>query len=165
MHYTNQMELFCQAYVTAISAHAGYDVSETRTDDDSIDISLTAKIHGRPRIEVQLKATAQIGPVPNGTTFPFRLSVKNYDDLRPPMADLSVPRLLVVLIMPQLNQGWTSHGNYHMSMFHSAYYLNLRGMPPVASATKTVRIPWANVFNENNLQTMMRYVAVYKDLP
>ena len=130
MYITARMALFSEAWVTAVAARAGFDVQSTRTDDDSIDCEFKSKDQGRARLEVQLKATFTVADTrQTANHFAFPLSRKNYDDLRIPSAELVVPRLLVVLLMPRDDADWIAHGDHFMTLQHGAYYRNLRGLP------------------------------------
>ena len=160
------MALFSEAYITAIAAVASFDIVSTRTDDDSIDCTISSRTEGRPRIEVQLKATSQVEDSRDRSpNFPFALSRKNYDDLRIPIAQLVVPRLLVILHMPASASSWLAHGNREMLLRHSSYFFNLCGMPDIATDTTTMRVPWENEFTSTSLETLMQHVAVNKALP
>jgi hypothetical protein len=166
MHITARMELFSEAYVTAIAASAGYDYQPTNTDDDSIDCTISSKMQGRPRLELQLKATYQVADTrQTDNDFPFTLSQKNYNDLRIPIADLVAPRLLVVLLMPRIDADWLLHGDHLMTLKHAAYWFKLQDADPIDTTTKTVRIPWSNEFTSVKLDQFMRHIAVHKDLP
>lgn len=68
------------AYIEAVAARAGYQVSEPRIDDDSVDGLLMGREGRRPRIEFQAKATARDVVGPEHISFP--LKIKNYNDLR-----------------------------------------------------------------------------------
>ena len=61
-----QKQQFSIAYVHAVTAPAGFACQATLVDDDSVDVTIAARgyVHAEslirsPRIEVQLKATAQ----------------------------------------------------------------------------------------------------------
>jgi hypothetical protein len=86
------MELFSKAYVTSIAANSGINIGEARVDDDSVDITFSTRPpKGRAKLDIQLKSTSQIPDTRNRTgDFPFELSLKNYDDLRPSTKDLLV---------------------------------------------------------------------------
>jgi len=78
MHLTQKMEQMSVAYITAIAASVGCVVSNWSVDDDSVDCSVTSKTAGRPRIEVQLKATSQVEMIDfdEAVSFSFRLKEK-----------------------------------------------------------------------------------------
>lgn len=166
LHNTASMELFSIGYITAIAAASGCDIQRSRTDDDSIDVYLSSRQPGRPRIDFQVKATTTIADTRSGAmSFPFRLKSKNYNDLRLMEADFMVPRLLIVLLMPERTVDWIEHGDRHALLRHNSYYLNLAGLPALSGNTHTVQVPWANGFTVESLRSLMNFVAVNKVLP
>lgn len=75
-----------------------------------------------PRVELQLKATTQ-DDLNNGH-LAFPLPIKNYDDLR---GDTLVPRLLVVLQLPEDSNRWLEQTEEQMISRRCAFWLSLRG--------------------------------------
>lgn len=74
-----------------------------------------------------------------------RAAIKNYDDLR---ADVIVPRLLVVVCVPEDCEGWTRQTEEHLCLRHCAYWLSLAGMPETDNVESvTVRIPRNQIFS------------------
>src|SRR5688500_13805083 len=101
-----QKEQFSRAYVQAVTAVSGYAWYSPSVDDDSVDFGI-AESGGRgtvrsPRLELQLKWHAAI--TPGGDHLSFRVKMKNYDDLRDPY--VQVPRILVVVLVPDLPADW-----------------------------------------------------------
>jgi hypothetical protein len=88
-------------YLHALVTRLGFSLERTCVDMDSIDATICTKgkITGSkgmilsPKIDVQLKATEQKCA---GDPIPFRISKKNYDDLR---QHSMVPRIMVVLFL------------------------------------------------------------------
>ena len=87
MTENEQKQQFSIAYIQAVAARAGYACQANLVDDDSVDVTLAASgwVHNTvvlrsPRLEVQLKATAQNILRPDHLAFP--LPLKNYNDLR-----------------------------------------------------------------------------------
>lgn len=166
MHVASRMALFSEAYATAIAAVCGYEIRSTRLDDDSIDVDLRSKQPGRPRLEIQLKATSTVLDTRSTTqSFPFRLSAKNYNDLRLPIDAIIVPRMLVVVLMPDELGQWLEHGDRHLLLRHDSYFLNLRNQPAITTKTCTVQMPWGNHLTVESLRNLMDHVAAHKDLP
>lgn len=77
MHITDRMEQFSIAYISALAAKTGCNISVPRVDNDSIDISLQKKYDTPPRgrIDIQLKAHGT-EPFDEKDTFPFPLKKK-----------------------------------------------------------------------------------------
>lgn len=151
MNPNMQMEQFSLAYIRAVAAVAGYQMTRPEVDDDSIDGVLMADFGRRARIELQAKATAQ-GLIRDDTIH-FSLSVKNYNDLR---ADTQTPRILIVVLMPREEHLWVNQTEDELCLHHCAYWLSLEGQPTVQNTTSvTVHIPTINIFNKVQLQELM----------
>ena len=146
-----QMEQRSLVVVRAVAADAGYQVVRPEPDDDSVDGILMARFGRRPRIEFQAKATAR--NMVRGDSLHFPLPVKNYDELR--LASWT-PRILVVALMPDETEPWLLQTDEEFCLHSSAYWTSIADMPPVSNtATVTVQIPTANVFNRAQLEAMM----------
>ncbi len=156
MHITNQMEEFSRAYVNAIAAQAGCNPYNPHIDDDSIDVGFAMNDAVRPRLELQLKCTGR--PIDLGkNVFPFDLSIKNYNDLR---AETLVPRLLVVVLVPQEPGEWAQQTEEELCLHHCGYWYSLKGIPDTENTTTVrVQIPRANIFSVDFLQDAMRRIA------
>ena len=76
----------------------------------------------RPIIQIQLKATVNLGPAKEGY-FHFPLKQRNYELLRVPT---SCPRLLVVLDLPKNSDEWLTITADELMMRRRAYWLSLR---------------------------------------
>lgn len=151
-----QKEQFSRAYVQAVAACAGFAWSVPSVDDDSIDMSLYQTGGGgtirSPRLDLQLKCKAS--PTPAEDTFSHSIKLKNYDDLREEM--VLVPRILVVVLVPDQIADWLGHSEAEMLLRRCGYWISLRGMPEsVNTAGQTVHIQRAQLFNVTSLQSIM----------
>jgi hypothetical protein len=157
-----QKQQFSIAYIHAVAARAGYACQANLVDDDSVDITLAASgwVHGKavlrsPRLEVQLKATAQ--EILRADHLAFPLPLKNYNDLR---ECSMVPRLLVVLFLPPSLSEWLEQTEDQMVSRRCAYWLSLFDQPEVVNAkTVTVQVPRKNCLTVDNLQTLMQHAS------
>lgn len=159
MTENEQKQQFSIAYIQAVAARAGYACQANLVDDDSVDVVLAAsgRVHHKamlrsPRLEVQLKATAQ--DLLRAEHLAFPLPLKNYNDLR----DRSmIPRLLVVLHLPSNLDEWLEQTEDYMISRRCAYWLSLLGQPEVGNAkTVTVQVPRKNCLTVENLQALMQ---------
>lgn len=75
-----RMEQLSLAYIRAVAADAGYQVSRPDPDMDSVDGILMSSQGRRPRIEFQAKATSR--DIGRDGNIRFPLPVKNYEKLR-----------------------------------------------------------------------------------
>lgn len=149
----DQKEGLCRAYVRAVAARAGFTTSVPELDRDSVDLRIMAGGPRRPALDLQLKATARLAPAQDGF-HRFRLSSKNYDDLR---GATQTPRLLVVLELPKEASEWMTVTSEELTLRRRAYWLSLqRGdYEAVEQETVTVRIPDASRFDVDALQDLM----------
>jgi hypothetical protein len=155
MTENDQKEEVSRAYVQAVAATAGFAVYEPSIDDDSIDMGISsggsAGMQRRPRVELQLKCTAAETPAEPKISFPLKL--KNYDDLR---IESSVPRILVVMLVPEMVSDWLSHSETELAVRRCAYWVSLLGMPESQNtSTVTVALPRGNLFSVDGLRGIM----------
>ena len=98
----DQKEGLSVLYARALATRAGFLASVPEPDRDSVDLRIQAGGPRRPALDLQLKATIGFGKLRTGV-LSFRLSIKNYNDLR---ILTQTPRLLVVLELPQDESQW-----------------------------------------------------------
>ena len=156
MDFNKQKEQFSIAYVRAVIATARFNIYKPEVDDDSIDLGIAAsgslELPVRPRLELQLKCTADEGALREGI-IQFRLKVKNYNDLR---LDALVPRALVVVLVPSRVDDWLTQSEEQLVMRKCGYWLSLLGEPEVENTeTITVQVPRTQQFTPAALQGIM----------
>jgi hypothetical protein len=146
------------AYLQAVAARIGYSVDIPRHDFDSIDAVISAKgkicDEGKnsPKIEVQLKATFN-WEINHQNQIPFKLEIKNYNDLR---AETVLPRLLILLCLPKNESEWLFQDKDQLILKHCAYYLYLKNEPEVTNEkTKTVYFPANQILTTDKLKELM----------
>lgn len=149
----DQKEGLSLAYVKALAARAGFSTAVPEPDRDSVDVRIMAGGPRRPALDLQLKATVDLAEPQDGFR-PFRLRIKNYNDLR---VETQTPRLLVVLDLPHDEAQWMTVTGEELILRRRAYWMSLQqGHEEVVSReTITVRIPEGNVFDVATLQTLM----------
>jgi hypothetical protein len=149
---TNLQEAISRAYVSAIVAGAGYVSSKTETDMEGIDLTVHAAGPTRPRIDIQLKATINLGNAVDGT-FRFPLKSRNYNLLR---EQTMVPRILVVLDLPKNENEWLSVSPEQLIMRRSAYWHSLSGEAETKNKeTVTISIQCIRRFDVQALKALM----------
>ncbi len=156
MHLDMQKEQFSKAYIQAVAACAGFAWSTPSVDDDSVDMALHqtggAGTIRSPRVELQVKCKAAIATVYGSIAHSIKL--KNYDDLR--AEDVLVPRILVVILVPEQLVDWLAHTEEELAMRRCGYWCSLRGLPASENATgQTVELPRSQTFTVQSLQAMM----------
>jgi len=160
MELNLRKEQFSHAYIRAIASVAGFGVSKPDVDDDSIDIEISGRsvdgIPLRPRIELQLKCTSDRIVRDDWVIYPLKR--KNYDDLK--ATNVLVPRLLVVVQVPESEEEWLRHSEEELAMRRCGYWVSLAGMDDTANiSTVSVSIPRANVFDVVGLRGLMGRAA------
>ncbi|WP_054974523.1 DUF4365 domain-containing protein [Paenibacillus sp. A3] len=151
------------AYIRAVAAAAGFSCTKPDVDDDSVDIMISCSgtfgdnaLMRSPRIEVQAKATAA-ELRPESESVKFSLPVKNYEDLR---GITLVPRILVVMLVPEEVETWIEQNENHMMVRRCAYWISLQGRPETDNASAiTIDIPRHQTFNVASVQSLMERVA------
>jgi hypothetical protein len=161
MDLSQKKQEFSRAYVKAVAAVCGYATKDVSVDDDSVDLSLAARGGNgtvrSPQLDMQLKCTAQ--DIIGNTTVNFPLPIKNYDDLRP--ENLMVPRILVVVAVPDDVADWIHHSEERLHLRRCGYWFSLRGMPPTENTeTVTVNIPRIQFFDVAGVTGIMDRVAM-----
>ncbi len=68
-----------------------------------------------------------------------------------------VPRILVVLLLPETPAEWLSQGNKQLVVRYAAYYLSLCGLPERKDVKYSVSVdmPRKNLFSVGNLRRLM----------
>ena len=160
MTLDDQKEQFSFAYARAVAAVAQIEVSEPTVDDDSVDLLFRQRGGGgvvrSPRVEAQVKCKGKVAVYAGHVTYPLKL--KNYDELRP--VNVLVPRILIVVHVPDRVGDWLGHSEAELAMRHCGYWLSLRGQPATANTTNvTVQFPRTNQFTVANLQGIMQRIG------
>ena len=149
---TDIEEELSRAYVQAVAARAGYTTAHYSKDRDGIDMLIRAGGKMRPAIDIQLKATINLGNPSNGF-FHYPLRSVNHNLLCFPS---QTPRLLVVLDLPRDQAMWLTVTTGELILRRRAYWLNLRGHDETDNESSiTVLIPEQNLFNVDNLRMLM----------
>ena len=151
----NQQEQFSDAFLLAISAAAGCALARPHPDHDSVDWTLSCRLPRRPKIDIQLKSTSVESK--SQKEMRFRLKEKNFNDLS--LTDVVVPRLLVLVTVPEDVEDWLRFSANHLSLYRCAYWLSLAGHKKLDdNKFFTVNIPRSNLFTSEVLRHFMRKV-------
>lgn len=144
-------EALSRAYARAVAAGAGYTTADCDFDRDGVDLRIHAGGAMRPQLDLQPKATINLGAAPDHYIFP--LQRRNYDLLR---EETQVPRLLVVLELPRDRDQWITITADALVLRRRAYWLSLIGCKGTTNQSSvTVRIPMTNVFDVDGLRLPM----------
>jgi hypothetical protein len=160
MEIGQRKEQFSFAYVRAIAFVAGFSVSTPGVDDDSVDLTLAGRIvEGVPsglKLDLQLKCTSE--DVLREREVGYPLKRKNDDE--PKLTGILVPRLLVVVHVPESDEEWLRHTEDELTKRRCGYWANLLGLPEAANTSRvTVRLPRVNLFDVAGLRSLMGRAA------
>lgn len=149
----DQKEGLAVVYVKALAVRAGFVAAKPDLDRDSVDLQIMAGGPMRPKLDLQLKATAVLAESEDGVRR-IRLSRKNYDDLR---VDTQTPRLLVVLELPPEEEKWMTVTTEELVLRRRAFWLSLQVDFEEAGEreTVTVSIPERNLLDVDSLRALM----------
>jgi len=159
MDINQQKEQFSITYIRAIATVAGYSLYRPEVDNDSVDLGIvsrggTGKILS-PRLELQLKCTARDLLEENYIKYP--LNLKNYNDLK---INALVPRILVVVLVPDEITDWIKQTEDELCLRYCAYWVSLRGMPNTENTTNvTIELPRTNQFTPDALQGIIQRIS------
>jgi hypothetical protein len=161
MTSAHRQEALCRAYVLAVAAQAGVGTT-THTPDYGIDLSLRAiEPKGQLRedsgvqLDLQLRSTTRANV--SATEVKYDLDVRTYGFLG---GSCPVPRVLVVLVLPEDEGQWLSQSPEELVLRHCAYWLSLRGAPATtASSSIRVSIPREQVFSVQAVQALLSRLA------
>ncbi len=152
MTIPDQEEALSRVYARAVAARAGYVTADYDMDRDGVDLHIQAGGAMRPALDLQLKATINLGQ-PHDGHFRFPLNRRNYNLLR---IGTQTPRLLVVLDLPGDKCEWMTMTESELVLRRCAYWLNLKGHDETENRRSvTVRIPSDNLFNVDGLRALM----------
>ena len=148
----DRAEAISRVYVRAVAARAGYVTAECDFDRDGVDLQIRAGGAMRPAVDLQLKATVNLGNSADGHCR-FVLKRRNYDLL---CEETLIPRLLVVLELPSDEDRWITITADELILRRRAYWLNLKGYEKTDNrSTVTVPIPVTNVFDVDSMRSLM----------
>lgn len=148
----DKKEALSRVYVSALAARAGFTTSSQDFDRDGVDMRIQSGGEMRPALDLQLKATEDIGAKIDGH-FSFDLKRRNYDLLR---IKTQTPRLLIVLDLPNGEANWMTISSDELILRRSAYWISLANHPPTTNqSTVRVNIPAGNQLNITSLEMLM----------
>jgi hypothetical protein len=163
----HRQEALCRAYIHAVAGHCGLTCS-FRDFDYGIDMTVhhIKVVEGRRsetgyRLDIQAKASTSAMLTADSVV--HDLETRAYNDLREEAGD--VPRILVLLSMPDAEGEWLGFEEGGLLLRRCAYWVSLRGRPPTSN-TDSVRItiPRVNVFSPAGLAALMVKVRVGEPL-
>lgn len=156
-------ELFSRAFLRALAAKAEANVSVPESDYGN-DFILTQVIT-RPKpnggfryvdgndFKIQLKCTHEM--IIRDGHIVYALEAKNYSDLID--TTVVVPKILVLVHVPESSDSWLTQENDHLVLRHSAHWISLRGLPVTSNTDSvTIEIPEQQHFTPEAIQTLFK---------
>jgi hypothetical protein len=145
-------EELSRAYVSAVAAVAGYVTFQQNFDRDGVDIQIRAGGLMRPSLDIQLKATINLGEATEGV-YRYPLKRRNYDLLR---GQTTIPRILVLLALPVAEADWLSVTPDLLMLRRCAFWVNLAGFPETQNTDSvTISVHSSNLFDVACLKGLM----------
>jgi hypothetical protein len=168
LQLNDQKEEFSYAYIQSVAAVAGCPVqyASRQIDQAGVDLSIIGTSNSSqdpntvvayPRLDLQVKCTAANTIDEEFLRYP--LSRKNYNELRSPY--LLVPRLLVIVVVPDDISAWLTQSEDALCLHHCAYWISLNGAPETLNLSSvTVYLPRKQIFTPDTLQDLMQRITV-----
>ncbi|MBI5264802.1 MAG: DUF4365 domain-containing protein [Bradyrhizobium sp.] len=156
----HRQDAFSRAYISAICAAAGCGLEAVTLDNDKVDYLVRSRVQGKvlnkPQIDIQAKC--QRSGMAASDPISYSLDLETYHALRD--VKVCIPRILVLVLVPDDVQEWITQSEHALMLRHCAYWVSLKAMQPSTNtATQTVHIPRKNLFGPQVLQTMMTKIA------
>jgi len=157
------------AYVHAVASAAGFSchVPNRHMDNQGIDAILHATGHfggaiTQLTVHVQLKATIKTpAESPKGLSY-FLSDLKQYEKLRQPA---NIPKILIVLFLPQDKQEWVIHTENVLALKHCAYWVSLSQAPDVSNSSgTTLYLPKEQCVSPSGLNELMKRLSYEEEL-
>lgn len=159
------MEQFSLAYCHAVIATAGYSMASPRPDVTKVDFDIRSDDVGGicdfAQLNVQLKSTSTDSADPDALR--YALDATTYNKLC--HEKVMVPRILVVVVLPQTTDQWLSQSHAELAVRRCGYWVSLRGLPRTTNtSSKTVSLPRSQVFSVPELRRIFAKLGNGEDL-
>lgn len=148
-----------EMYLEIVIHQAGCNKTSPKPEEDvGIDYHLRLPTQkdriGRPVLDIQLKSVREHKLRGKGDQIVYDCPAQNYNDLI--STDDTIPRILVLVIMPTDLDTWVSITEEELAMKLKAYYLSLRGEKESKNSdSQKVDIPKKNIFNVDTLKQII----------
>lgn len=155
-----RQEEISKAYVHAVAAACGFAVGSWSQDQGCLDVTLSGG-RGRPKIDIQLKATSQSKNDRESEVW-WQVSREHYDQMREP--EVATPHYFVLLILPEDPDLSIAHSVEHLLIRKCAYWRLMTGAPPASAKSPTINIPKVQVFSPEQVHALMADARTFKHL-
>jgi len=155
---------FAEAYVNVVCRAAGYICTKPIEDTGhKVDFYVTGAGAGDtprdPRLEIQVKSTYVARNQEGESHFSFDVDL--YDWARKPTPMLYVPRLVVLVQVPETPTDWMNQSDAQLLVKHCAYWTKLTGRGALPEGQQSITIPFVcgQKFDVVQLQSIMDQIA------
>jgi len=161
-----QREEISKAYVHAVAARCGFKVGNWSQDAGCIDVSIAATgIVGAgtfidPQVDLQLKASDDPRHILQDGRVACTIRHAHHEQL---VAARSIPKLLVVLVLPTDAEQWITHTPESLILRRCAWWKRMTGEPSLSPSREgyvTVHLPQSQHFSPQGLQDLMQRVSM-----
>jgi len=163
---TLDMEDLHRAYMRAIVAAAGCQWVDISPDTTKLDMAVmhTSEAHledSTAEVRFQLKSSYALKhdliTKPGATEFSYTLD--NATLKRLSAERVTIARALVVMVLPDDPELWTTATDTHLALAHHSYFVNLKSHPITGVSDTNVRIPLSNRLDAQALSDMMARIG------
>lgn len=150
-------EWFSAGVVTAVASAAGLVPQVMPIDANKIDMQVQTwgPFEGRMRvIGLQLKSTHRPQFSRDRSFLSYSLDRADYEQLRAPG---SIPRFLVVVVVPRPTAPWVRVRSNIVALGAAAWWCAITDPTPISTDTKTIRVPTENRLDAPALLNLMRH--------
>ena len=168
----HRMEDMSIAYLQAICAKNGYEISDTKHDNDCVDCTINcggypiedAECKWRsPKLEVQLKSSFSSATILDNGDVQYDMSVRNYNYLVD--SHRFTPYILILLVMHREENLWLEQNVEGLKITRCAYWVSLKGQEPTENRSSIrIIIPGANVLTPEALKEIMVKISKQQEL-
>jgi hypothetical protein len=154
----HRMEGLSRAYVEAVAASVGLNVSVPRFDY-GIDLSLSRILEfpdGRyldapPRLDLQLKSTTLANS--GAESVGYDLDAKTYNNLASAWPERRI--LLVLIVMPEQESDWLVHSTSGLTLGGCGYWFSFENRPTTKNKRSIrISVPTSNLFSPVGLSQL-----------
>ena len=152
-----RQEELSRAYLHAVAAQCGFALGSWTQDQSCIDVTVgAAGVLGGgsladPKLDLQLKCTANQSLIREDHVA-LQVVRRQYERL---IARSYVPKMLVVLVLPEQEGEWVVHSAEQLMLRRCAYYRVTTGLPGITTDSTVVHVPLANEFSPTALTTLL----------
>ena len=167
-----KMEDMSIAYLQAICAKNGYELSDTKHDNDCVDYTINCGgypiddaecVWRSPKLEVQLKFSFSSVTILENGDVQYDIPARNYNYLVD--THRFTPYILVLLVMHRDEELWLEQNIDGLKITKCAYWISLKGQEPTENKNSIrIVIPGANVLTPNALKKIMVTISKQQEL-